>query len=92
MALLAEERATALLQWAEAGFAAGATGRRVPPSSSSSTPSTEVAPLATAVLQLTAAVERLAAGRDAEPSGSDESTGDGAAAERAARLDGAWGG
>ncbi len=75
---------------AEAGFAAGATGRRVPPSSSSSTPSAKVAPLATAVLGLTAAAERLAAGRDAEPSGSDESSEDAAAAERAARLDRAW--
>ena len=89
MALPAQERAAALLRWAEVGGTGGAAG---PQASPSSTPSAEVAPLATAMLRLTAAVERLAAGRDAEPSGSDESRGDDGTAERAARLDGAWGG
>ncbi len=90
MALPVDARATALLRWAEAGVdaqGAGPTPRGTPPSGP---PFVDASALVPAVLRLSAAVERLAASREAPPADGGQGGG-GAAEERAAGLDAAWG-
>ena len=90
--LPAEERAAALLRWAEAGMDAGTAAPQGPPPSSPVPSAAGEGALVMAVLRLAAAVEQLPAGRGNGGASSGGSEGGGSADARAAGLDAAWGG